>query len=365
VVLVILLALALGACGRKGPPLPPGSRVPQPVSEITGLIEEDGSVRLSWRNPSRRTDNARLRDLVIERLYRAEDAGVGEPKPALLSRGRVAGYAEILTIRFPLPSTSSPPPPPPPLPPGVVVDGDRVRVSDRAGLTAGRRYTYVVIAEDSRGRESAPSARVALKMIAPAELPAAPTAHAGEGEVRLAWTPPTRLADGGAMSGTLTYEVLRAPEPDAPLVSITPVPLPEPTFTDRGAANDHTYAYAVRTIRTEGTTTVRGRPSERVTATPRDVTPPSPPRNLVAIPSVGTVRLRWDPSPEADVARYIVYRAPSGGELARIGSVETNSTVFVDVNLGTGTYRYAVTAIDGALTPNESTRSNEVTVSVP
>jgi hypothetical protein len=363
VAVVILVTLALGACGRKGPVLPPGSRVPQPVSELSGVIEEDGSVRLSWRNPTRRTDNVRLRDLAIERLYRVEDMGVGDPKPALLSRGRVAGYAEILTIRFP--STSAPPSPPPSLPPGVVMDGDHVRVSDRTGLRAGRRYTYVVIAEDSQGRESAPSARVSLALISPAEPPSTPTARAGEGEVHLAWTPPARLDDGGAISGTLTYEVLRAAEPDAPLVALTPIPVSEPTFTDRGAANDHTYAYAIRAIRTQGTTTVRGRPSERVTATPRDVTPPSPPPNLVAIPSVGTVRLRWDPSSEADVTRYIVYRAPSGGEAARVGSVEPPSTVFVDTNVSTGTYRYTVTAIDGALTPNESAPSNEVRVSVP
>jgi predicted small lipoprotein YifL len=363
VAVVILVTLALSACGRKGPVLPPGSRVPQPVSELSGVIEEDGSVRLSWRNPTRRTDNVRLRDLAIERLYRVEDMGVGDPKPALLSRGRVAGYAEILTIRFP--STSAPPSPPPSLPPGVVMDGDHVRVSDRTGLRAGRRYTYVVIAEDSQGRESAPSARVSLALISPAEPPSTPTARAGEGEVHLAWTPPARLDDGGAISGTLTYEVLRAAEPDAPLVALTPIPVSEPTFTDRGAANDHTYAYAIRAIRTQGTTTVRGRPSERVTATPRDVTPPSPPPNLVAIPSVGTVRLRWDPSSEADVTRYIVYRAPSGGEPARVGSVEPPSTVFVDTNVSTGTYRYTVTAIDGALTPNESAPSNEVRVSVP
>ena len=240
-----------------------------------------------------------------------------------------------------------------------------MRVSDRAGLTPGRRYTYVVVAEDSFGRASAPAARVALTMIAPAEPPAALRAQAGEGEVRLSWPPPTRVTDGGPVTGTLTYEVLRAPEPDAPLTSITPTPLGEPAFTDRGVANDHTYAYAVRAIRTDGATTVRGRPSARVTATPRDVTPPAPPKNLVGIPSVGTVRLRWDPSPDADVARYIVYRAEMEGSFVRVGSVAPPNTGFIDRDVPGGRYRYTVTAVDGALTPNESARSNEVSVSVP
>src|SRR5262245_11250556 len=365
--IVLFLILALGACGRKGPPVLPGARVPQPVSEFTGFIEEDGSIHLAWRNPHRRIDNVRLRDLVIERLYRVADQGVGEPKPALLSRGRVAGYTELFTIRFPPPRTSASviPPPPPPLPPGVVVDGDRVRVTDREGLTAGHRYTYVVIAQDSVGRESAPSARVSLTMIPAAAPPTAPIVEAGEGVVHLSWSPSTRLVDGSPVTGRVTYEVLRAPAPDAALTPLTSAAIADLTFTDRAVANDQTYAYALRAIRTEGTTTVRGQPSERATATPRDVTPPSAPRNLVAIPSAATVRMRWDPSPEADVARYIVYRAAAGGDFVRVGSVVPPSTVFTDTNVAAGSYRYVVTSIDASVQPNESGRSNEVSVSVP
>jgi hypothetical protein len=366
-ILVLLVAVAVVACGRKAPPLVPGTRAPRPVSGLTGFIQDDGSIRLTWTNPTRRADNVRLRDLLVERVYRMEDAGVGAPKPAILSRGRIAGYSELLTIRYPRPpaSPTSPPPPPPPLPPGVTIDGDRVNVSDRSGLKPGFRYTYVVIAEDSMGRESAPSSRVSLTMIAPPAPPARLTAQAGEGEVRLSWEPPTLPADDDSVTGTLTYEVLRAPEPEAPLAAITPVPIAGRAFTDRGVANDHTYEYAVRSILTDGATSVRGSPSARVSATPRDVTPPAPPARLAAVPSTGTVRLRWEPSPDADVARYVVYRAERSGEFTRIGSVAPPTTVFVDRDVPTGTYRYTVTAVDAAATPNESARSNEVSVRVP
>jgi len=202
-------------------------------------------------------------------------------------------------------------------------------------------------------------------MIPAAEPPDPPTLQAGEGLVHLAWTASIRLADGGPVTGTVTYEVLRAAAPNAPLAAITPAPIADLSFTDRGVSNDHTYAYALRAIRTVGTTTVRGQVSESATATPRDVTPPSPPRNLVGIPSEATVRLRWEPSPESDVAHYIVYRALPGGDFARVGAVQPPSTIFVDTNVAAGTYRYAVTAIDMALQPNESGRSNEVTVRVP
>jgi penicillin-binding protein len=102
-----------------------------------------------------------------------------------------------------------------------------------------------------------------------------------------------------------------------------------------------------------------------VPVTPVDLTPPAPPRDLVAIPSEGAVRLSWQPSPDADVALYIVYRAAGGGALQRVGSVPPPGTTFVDREVARGTYRYAVTAQDSGVRANEGGRSNEVTVTVP
>jgi fibronectin type 3 domain-containing protein len=75
------------------------------------------------------------------------------------------------------------------------------------------------------------------------------------------------------------------------------------------------------------------------------------------------MRLAWNPSPEDDVALYAIYRAVGDGELIRIGTTQTPTTVFVDRDVSAGTrYRYAVTAIDRARNANESPRSNVVTV---
>ena len=93
--------------------------------------------------------------------------------------------------------------------------------------------------------------------------PAAPVdlrVEAGDREARLAWQPPARLTDGGAVSGPLVYEILRAPSADAPLAPIART-LPDTTAaTDRGLENDRTYYYAVRAIRQEGATPVEGDP---------------------------------------------------------------------------------------------------------
>ena len=351
--LLVLLALAtLVACGKKGAPVVPESRLPQPVSGFTGVVGE-GSVELAWTNPTRRIDSNPLRDLARLHVFRTDDEGVGSPKPAMLVAGRIAGYREIADI--PLFGA--------PRPAAAAVEGSRVRYTDRDGVTSGRRYTYVVLAEDGSGRVSPPSTRVSLTFLT---LPAAPTglrAEEGEGEVRLVWDAP-RLADGSEPPVPLTYEVLRAPAADAPLEPVAP-PVSDTQHVDRRLENDRTYYYAVRALRREAGTTARGEASARVAATPRDVTPPSPPTALVATPSAGAVQLTWKASPEPDVATYVIYRALAEGEFVRVGSAPAAGTVYVDRDLPRGVYRYAVSAQDGGARPNESARSDAVTVTVP
>jgi fibronectin type 3 domain-containing protein len=351
-VVVLLAVLALVACGKKGPPVPPETRWPQPVTEFTGTVGEN-AIELAWTNPSRRADGKPLRDLTRLRVFRADDNGAGPPKPAMLSGGRIAGYREVGTV-----SLLGPAPPAP-----VVVERGRVRFTDRDGMVPGRRYHYVVLAEDGNGRTSVPSARVSLTLLT---LPAAPPglrAEPGEGEVRLAWQAP-RLVDGGAPPAPLGYEVLRAPTADAPLDAVAPA-VTDTRYVDRKLENDRTYYYAVRALRQESGTTARGQPSARVAATPRDMTPPSPPTGLSASPEPGLARLGWTASPEADVTTYVIYRSVAGGEFVRVGSVPAPGTAFVDRDLAPGVYRYVVTAEDGGARPNESARSNVVTVTVP
>lgn len=347
--LVVGILGLLGACGRVGPPVPPEDRLPRPVADLRAVVEE-GAIRLTWTNPDRRVDNTRLRDLAEARVYRAEDAGEGEPRAALLWRGRVPGYTLVATLR--------------PGADGAGGAGAAVSTADTQGLVLGRRYTYVVVTADPLGRLSAPSPRVSVQYLAPPEPPQGLVAEAGEGEVRLRWTPPERFVDGSPLVGALVYEVLRALEPEPPGVVVGP-PVAEPHYLDRAVENDRTYHYAVRALRREADTVARGRPSAPVAATPRDLTPPTPPGDLVAVPAADGVHLAWRPSPEPDVAAYAVYRAAGSGPRVRVGSVGAPTTVFVDRGLPPGTYRYVVTALDRAARPNESGPSNEVTVVLP
>ncbi len=346
-----LVLLVLAGCGRKGNPVAPERRVPLPPSDLSATVRA-GEIALSWRNPNRRADNSRMRDLEAVRLFRAADTGAGEPKPAILSGDRVVGYAGMAEIRI-----SSPAP--------AVIDGPQVRFADRADLKDGQRYTYVVTATDSQGRTSAPSKRLSVMFIT-APKPAANLAGtAGDRQVQLAWEPPAGLADGRPLAGTITYQVLRAASADAAPAPVTTAPIAGTRHTDANLDNGQTYYYAVRAVRADAGGTALGEPSAPIALTPRDTTPPSPPTGLVTIAAGDSVRLAWQASPEPDVAGYIIYRGGPRGEPARVGSVRAPTTVFADRDVPPGTYRYAVTAFDTAPAPNESARSAEVTVTLP
>jgi hypothetical protein len=343
--LIALTGLAIGACGKRGAPVAPERRVPGTVLELSAVVRS-GGIELAWTNPDRRADGTPLRDLARARVFRAEDTVTGQPRPALARRGRVQGYTELAQ-----------------LPAGA---GARMSFVDAQGLVRERRYTYTVVTEDADGRASAPSPRRSARFIAAPSSPTDVAAEPGEREARIRWTAPAGLADGSAVpAGALAFEVLRADAPDAPLAPLPGGPVTDTRITDRGLENDHPYDYAVRAVRTEGETRAISELSTRVRVTPTDMTAPAPPTDLVAIPSAGAVRLSWRPSPDADVARYVVYRSAPGREPGRVGSVEAPGTTFVDRGVPAGRWRYAVTAEDSGARRNESARSNDAVVDLP
>jgi len=347
---LVLFVLATGACGKTGPPVAPERRVPAAPSAVRASVEER-SIVLSWQNPRTRFDNSRLRDLTLLHVFRREEAPGATAKPAMLSGDEVVGYAEVARIRL----DAAPPA-------GVQIQGDSISFRDAKGLILGRRYVYVVTAEDSIGRSSPPSARVDVTLLASPAAPSGLTIVPGDKQVQLRWQAPTSLIDGGPLSGETRYVVLRAAG-DGALAPVTAEPVSGTSYTDTGLENDATYRYAVQAVRVDPAGMARGPASTAVPATPVDTTPPSAPTNLIVIPGEGAMRLAWNPSPEEDVALYAVYRAVGDGDFLRVGTTQTPTTVFTDRDITRGTrYRYAVTAIDRARKANESPRSNVVTV---
>jgi len=97
--------------------------------------------------------------------------------------------------------------------------------------------------------------------------------------------------------------------------------------------------------------------------------PPSPPTELAVTLSDDEIILTWNESVDSDLVGYNVYRRQPPFEGFKViaevqHSQDTGQQSFADTGTKTGvTYSYIVTAVDGC--GNESSRSNEVTASVP
>jgi fibronectin type 3 domain-containing protein len=314
---------------------------------------DEQSIVVGWTGPGTRVDGSRLRAIALYKLYRREEADGGAPKSAMLSSGRVVGYDEIAVIRPDSPAPAS-------------VQGSSVTWVDRRALSVGRRYVYVVTAEDTLGRSSGPSERLVVPYLAAPKAPRALRASPGDRRISLTWQPPAEMMDGSPAPGDLHYLVLRGVGTEGALAPITPQPVAGTSFTDPGVENDTDYRYAVRAVRVDPAVSASGEISAAVVAAAADTTPPAAPAGLVAVASAGTVRLAWNPSAAPDVAIYAVYRAGETGDFMRIASTLAIATVYLDRDVRAGaTYRYAVTALDRAQRANESPRSNVVSVRVP
>jgi predicted small lipoprotein YifL len=351
-VALALLALAVAACGKKGPPVAPELRLPVPPTGLQASVDEDAIV-VSWTNPTRRIDGTSLKDLAEVKLFRHEDDGEGPLKPAMLSGKRIAGYDQLAAIRLDAPAPAT-------------ISGTSARWVDRQGLILGHRYVYVLTALDAQGRSSPPSERRPITLLAAPMPPRDVQATGGNHEVTLTWRPPAEFTDGSPAGGDLRYIVLRGVGSAGPVTAIAGAPLQATSYTETGLENEADYRYAIRAVRVDPRATVTGAPSEAIVVRTVETARPTPPKNLVAVPSSGAFRLAWSASPEANVALYAIYRATGSEAPVRIATTPSGTTTYTDRDTRRGvTYRYTVTAIDNARQPNESAPSNTVAVTLP
>jgi hypothetical protein len=253
--------------------------------------------------------------------------------------------------------------PPPPTPDAFRRRGERVRVEhadpftpgavlamrdptvealDRKGVSQTLRYAVRVL--DRRGRPSSWVAAPDLVLLAaahpPVELMAEPTA-AG---VRLVWS-------GAAESG---YNLYRSTADGAQML-LNDLPIRAQEYLDEDARIGQLYTYRVRALLAEGRPRRESADSAAAIVTAVDRFPPQPPQGLVAVQEGNNVRLFWDPSPERDVTGYRVFRSLDGADFVRIGPDPLERPLYLDTAVRSGQrVRYRVTAVDGAVPPNES-----------
>lgn len=348
IVLILLLTFysslftLFTACGRKGDPKVPVRYVPGAVEELIAIPKEN-TVLLRWKFPEKNEDGSPIKDLAGFVILRAD---ISES---------VYEYKKVSSIDLDKPEPSI-------IKENMVVYVDKGDDLSPRGLSYGKTYGYMILSVNkSKILSKERVSKITLSV--PPSIPGSFRATPGEGTATLSWTPPLKRIDGSELTDLKGYNIYRSKEKgiygDRPINAGLIVSL---TFRDQGLENNIAYYYIIKAVNTLTPPWNEGPPSDEISATPQRMTPPSPPKRLIAVPADNKIFLTWDENKEIELAGYRVYRSLSSKTGYSLLPPETIfKTTFTDTNVvPKRKYYYRVTAIDNALKPNESLPSEEV-----
>jgi fibronectin type 3 domain-containing protein len=146
---------------------------------------------------------------------------------------------------------------------------------------------------------------------------------------------------------------------------------PSASYRDTQFQFGHTYVYSVRSVGQFESEPVESADSKLLVVSPRDVFPPEPPQDLVAVVVPATaqaharIELSWSISADPNIAGYNIYRSEAGGGgRQRLNNDLLLTPMFHDMSPIPGrSYIYTVTAVSRA--GNESERSAAVSAAMP
>lgn len=222
-VLVALVALALGGCGKKGALIPPEALAPAAVSDLA-LAQKGPYFQLSWSLPTKQQGGARLGDLAGFDLLRRIVL------PAQLDCEECpSAYTELARIDLDYPRQAR--------------RIGNLLIYDDHDLKPGENYQYKVRSFTSDGVQSRDSNKARHAAAIPPLPPVLEALSSGSGVVLAFVAPPP---EEGKLVGYRIYRS-KSGEP-MPLAPLTPQPVAGTTFEDTQILVGERYSYLVRTV---------------------------------------------------------------------------------------------------------------------
>jgi predicted small lipoprotein YifL len=404
--IVVVVVLAMTACGKKGGPLPPLVRMPRPPAELTATRRGD-MVDLRFNVPDANTDGSRPANVQRVDIYAftgpdvkdedlvkrqptigsvtvkapkdpdavvEEDESAADIEPAQgagLEQGAKARVEETLTARSLAPleiankKRAKKPAPVADVPRPLL--GAPLEIPSRA---------YVGVSVGTHGRKGPLTPRVRVPLIPAPPPPSSPVVTYDETTITLRWQPaegmarmqepatgdllPSRLV--GYLQPSVGYNVYEVGAAASTAESrLTASPVSEPTYADKRLTWGAERCYAVRAVEKIGDLAVESGAAPRVCTTLVDTFPPAPPKGLQSVATEGAVSLIWQANGEKDLAGYIVLRGTTPDALAPLTKAPIHETAFKDEVAPGSHYFYAVKALDKAGNVSGPSNTEEAT----
>jgi hypothetical protein len=349
---LLVLAAAL-ACGKRGDPLPPLARTPQPVKDFA-VAQRGPELEIRYTAPRTTTGGIRL-DLHAVEILTARAEG-DFAKTALIEVRKVAPGESVIATQ--------------PLPP----PGTRLRVAARAASGGDRSALTPVVTLLVQPPPAAPAdllARLTPEAVVltwtgivpspppvpvPSPSPSPSPGAATAGSPSPAASPASSAASALARPPSPAVPPAKPPTPGFrvfrrdPIASyeapMNPVPITVNAFEDRTADTGPRWCYVVRAAASVDPV-VESVASDEVCVDIKDVAPPAAPAGVATLAGAEAVEVSWSPSPESDLAGYRVYRAPEGGAPERLAELPAGQTTWRDASPGRGgLHVYTITAFD-------------------
>ena len=336
---LILVVLLLGAaCGIKTPPTPAWLLLPDVVGMPTYVFLEDGLLVVTFQPPTDNVQGLPLTELGGFFVDRSENT---------VSPGFCPGCPVTYTTRFNIEAVP---------PPGRQAVAE-VPYSFEDRLKPGHVYHYRIFAHDQVSRYNKERFQTLVVYYdSPIRPPEAIRTATEDRVVFLSWAPSEQLIDGQPVTDLVGYDLYRRQRGGAWTRLNGNRPVPGNSYQDAQVTNEESYEYKLRAVRDWKGTIIAGPPSEVVSVTPVDLTPPPPPAKVYAASVKEGVKLVWQEVRSPDLAGYRVYRRRvDQPQFTKIGPDLVKESIFVDATARQGEeYYYRVTSVDDSPAANES-----------
>jgi hypothetical protein len=329
-----VVVLMVGACGKRGVPLPPRERVEQ-RAEIAAF-QRGNQVVLSWKMPARNASPGSVLHIASVDIFR-----LAEPlsSPLTMSEEEFASRSVLIGS---MPITNA--------------DFGLKTISYRDTLEfAGQpvRLRYAIRFVNASGQRAAFSNFLMLEPAARvANAPSSLSTSVSQDAITLSWTAPTQNVDGTSPVNIVGYNIYRSPSANQAGTLLNKTPVTATTYADPTFEFTKEYFYFVRAVSVgSGGEPVESLESPIANVKPVDTFPPSAPSSVTIAATPTTISLFFPPNPETDVVGYRIYRSTDPNrpkaEWDHLTRDLQKANTFIDGRVESGkTYYYYVTATD-------------------